>query len=100
VLVKKSGKRLTLAQVPVPAYGQADGMDRTLAVGQAVARLTGTKVALPEGWELVEIDTQTGERLGSPAGPSPPTEAGASGTSPAPRGAARRRKGRQHGRRA
>src|SRR3972149_4904357 len=30
VLVKQSGKRLTLAQVPVPAYGQADGMDRTL----------------------------------------------------------------------
>src|SRR5690606_2504875 len=33
VLVKPSGKRLILAQVPVPAYGQADGMDRTLAVG-------------------------------------------------------------------
>ena len=31
MLVKKNGKRLTLAQVPVPAYGQADGMDRTSA---------------------------------------------------------------------
>jgi len=61
VLVKVSGKRLTLAQVPVPAYGQADGMDRTLAVGQAVAKLVGSKVTLPEGWELIEIDTATGE---------------------------------------
>jgi hypothetical protein len=61
VLVKASGKRLTLAQVPVPAYGQADGMDRTLAVGQAVANLVGTTITLPEGWELVEIDTETGE---------------------------------------
>jgi len=60
-LVKKSGKRLTLAQVPVPAYGQADGMDRTLAVGNAVAALTGSAVVLPEGWELVEIDTATGD---------------------------------------
>jgi hypothetical protein len=59
--VKKSGKRLTLAQVPVPAYGQADGMDRTLAVGQAVAALTGVEVRLPEGWAMVEIDTETGE---------------------------------------
>lgn len=60
-LVKKSGKRLTLAQVPVPAYGQADGMDRTLAVGNAVAQLVGSTVTIPEGWELVEIDTETGE---------------------------------------
>ncbi|MCC6385864.1 MAG: hypothetical protein IT302_00625 [Dehalococcoidia bacterium] len=58
-LVKKSGKRLTLAQVPVPADDQADGMDRTMAVGQAFAQLTGTEVRLPEGWELIEIDTQT-----------------------------------------
>jgi hypothetical protein len=63
VLVKQSGKRLTLAQVPVPAYGQADGMDRTLAVGQAVAKLVGSKVTIPEGWELVEIDTETGDPL-------------------------------------
>lgn len=61
VLVKKSGKRLTLAQVPVPAYGQADGMDRTLAAGNAVAALTGSTVQIPEGWELIEIDTGTGE---------------------------------------
>jgi hypothetical protein len=66
VLVKVSGKRLTLAQVPVPAYGQADGMDRTLAVGQAVAKLVGSKVALPEGWEMVEIDTNTGETVQPP----------------------------------
>jgi hypothetical protein len=61
ILVKVSGKRLTLAQVPVPAYGQTDGMDRTLAVGNAIAALTGSTVKLPEGWELVEIDTATGE---------------------------------------
>lgn len=59
-LVKKSGRRLKLAQVPVPAYGQADGMDRTLAVANAVAAITGAEVRLPEGWELVEIDTDTG----------------------------------------
>ncbi|MEX0784143.1 MAG: hypothetical protein WD557_15990 [Dehalococcoidia bacterium] len=63
VLVKKSGKRLTCAQVPVPAYGQADGMDRTLAVAKAIADLTGSTVTIPEGWELVEIDTDTGEQL-------------------------------------
>jgi len=67
VLVKQSGKRLNLAQVPVPVYGQADGMDRTLAVGQAVAKLVGSKVTLPEGWELVEIDTATGDPLPAPA---------------------------------
>lgn len=66
VLVKQSGKRLTLSQVPVPAYGQADGMDRTLAVGQAVAKLVGSKVTLPEGWELIEIDTATGEVVPPP----------------------------------
>ncbi len=60
-LVKASGKVLTLAQVPVPAYGQTDGMDRVLAVGNAVAILTNSTVQLPEGWKLVEIDTDTGE---------------------------------------
>ena len=69
VLVKVSGKRLTVAQVPVPAYGQADGMDRTLAVGQAVAKLVGSKVTLPEGWELIEIDTGTGDPVPKPAPP-------------------------------
>ncbi len=67
VLVKQSGKRLTIAQVPVPAYGQADGMDRTLAVGQAVAKLVGSKVTIPEGWELVEIDIDTGAKVERPA---------------------------------
>jgi hypothetical protein len=67
VLVKQSGKRLTLANVPVPVYGQTDGMDRTLAVGQAVARLVGSKVTIPEGWEFVEIDTETGEEVKPPA---------------------------------
>lgn len=55
VLVKRSGKRLTLTQVPVPAGDQTDGMDRTLAVANAVAALTGAEVKLPEGWELVEL---------------------------------------------
>jgi hypothetical protein len=67
VLVKKSGKRLTICNVPVPAYGQEDGMDRTLAVGQAVAELTGARIELPEGWQLVEIDTETGEPVRQPA---------------------------------
>lgn len=66
VLVKQNGKRLTLAQVPVPAYGQADGMDRTLAVGQAVAKLVGSTVTIPEGWEMVEIDTNTGAKVERP----------------------------------
>jgi ABC-type transport system involved in cytochrome bd biosynthesis fused ATPase/permease subunit len=69
VLVKVSGKRLTIAQVPVPAYGQADGMDRTLAVGNAVATLTGSTVQIPDGWELVEIDTKTGDIV--PEKPAP-----------------------------
>jgi hypothetical protein len=69
ILVKVSGKRLTLAQVPVPAYGQTDGMDRTLAVGNAVAALTGSTVRLPEGWELTEIDTETGEAPAATTGP-------------------------------
>ena len=60
VLVKQSGKRLTLAQVPVPASRQTDGMDRVLAVGHAVAALTGSTVALPEGWELVEVEGEAG----------------------------------------
>ncbi len=67
VLVKRSGKRLTIAQVPVPSYGQADGMDRTLAVGQAVAKLVGSNVTIPADWQLVEIDTKTGEALPAPA---------------------------------
>lgn len=62
-LVKKSGKRLHLSQVPVAAGDQYDGMDRTLAIANAVAALTGAEVRLPEGWELVEIDTETGEEL-------------------------------------
>ncbi|WP_322796316.1 hypothetical protein [Tepidiforma sp.] len=61
VLVKASGKRLTMFTVPVPAYGQEDGMDRTLAVAQAIAGMTGARIELPEGWELVEIDIETGE---------------------------------------
>ena len=66
VLVKKSGRRLPICNVPVPAYGQEDGMDRTLAVGQAVAAMTGARLDLPEGWELVEIDLETGEPVTKP----------------------------------
>lgn len=84
ILVKRSGKRLTLAQVPVPAYGQTDGMDRTLAVGQAVAELTGSTIQLPEGWELTEIDTETGERVAPVFEPEPEPAA------PARRGRGRR----------
>ncbi|GBD24176.1 hypothetical protein HRbin29_01850 [bacterium HR29] len=66
LLVKTSGKRLSIATVPVPAFGQLDGMDRTLAVGQALAALIGTEVRIPEGWELVEVDAETGEPLPRP----------------------------------
>ncbi len=65
-LVKKSGRRLKLAQLPVPAYGQTDGMDRTLAVGQAIAALAGTTVRIPEGWSLVEVDSETAEPIAAP----------------------------------
>ncbi len=63
VLVKTNGRRLTLTQVPVPSYDQADGMDRTLAVANAVSAITGARVELPTGWQLVEIDTETGEEI-------------------------------------
>jgi hypothetical protein len=86
VLVKKSGKRLTCAQVPVPAYGQADGMDRTLAVANAIAELTASTVTIPEGWELVEIDTETGQPV-TPQGKREPVRS---------RGRQRQRR-RQHG---
>jgi hypothetical protein len=66
LLHKKSGKVLTLVQVPAPAYGQEDGMDRTLAVGQAIAALVDTHLELPEGWELVTIDTETRQRVDTP----------------------------------
>lgn len=89
VLVKVSGKRLIIAQVPVPAYGAADGMDRTLAVANAIAALSGAEVRLPAGWELVEIDTETGEALEHPA----PADASATPVS------GLRKRGKAHGRR-
>jgi hypothetical protein len=76
VLVKQSGKRLTLTQVPVPEYGQADGMDRTLAVGHAVAAITGAEVRIPEGWEMVEVDAETLAPVERPAPPEPPSPTG------------------------
>jgi hypothetical protein len=71
-LVKVSGKVLPLAQIPVPADDQTDGMDRTLAVANAIAALTGSTVTLPEGWELVEIDLDTGEPVPAKAAPTRP----------------------------
>ena len=67
-LVKVSGRRLRIANVPVPERAQTDGMDRVLTVANAVAAVTGKEVRLPEGWELVEIDTDTGEIVGKPGG--------------------------------
>lgn len=61
VLVKKNKRRLELARIPVAAGNQADGMDRTLALGNAIANVVGVTVRIPEGWEMVTIDTQTGE---------------------------------------
>ncbi|MBE7519546.1 MAG: hypothetical protein HS107_09930 [Thermoflexaceae bacterium] len=71
-LVKASGKRLRIARVPVPAFGETDGMDRTLAVGQAISAITGAPIRLPEGWEMVEIDTTTGEIVTPGHGGKPP----------------------------
>ncbi len=61
VLVKKNKRRLELARIPVAAGNQADGMDRTLALGKAIANVAGAPVQIPEGWEMVTIDTKTGE---------------------------------------
>jgi hypothetical protein len=66
VLVKKSGKRLNLANVPVAAEDQTDGMDRAMAVAQAVAAIASVEVKLPEGWELVEVDAATLEPVPTP----------------------------------
>jgi hypothetical protein len=94
VLVKESGKRLTLAQVPVPAYGQEDGMDRTLAVGHAVAALTGARIDIPEGWELVEVDADTGQPV-SKQSPAAGSKAGSKrGLKTTPRKRGARRDGR------
>ncbi|KAA0237184.1 MAG: hypothetical protein HUU14_03555 [Dehalococcoidia bacterium] len=73
-LVKVSGKRLRIARVPVPAFGETDGMDRTLAVGQAISAITGAPIRLPEGWEMVEIDTGTGEIVSPGKGSLPPAD--------------------------
>jgi len=70
VLVKDNAKRLEVARVPVPPSAQADGMDRTLALANAIAGLAGTTVHIPEGWELVTIDTETGEVKAPRAGKS------------------------------
>ncbi len=64
ILEKDNGKRLRLCNVPVPRAAQNDGMDRTLAVGNAVAAVTGSEIRIPEDWTLVEIDTDTGEITG------------------------------------
>lgn len=72
-VVKKSGKRLPLVQVPVPANAQEDGMDRTLAVAHAVSALTGAEVRIPEGWELLEVDAETLEPIPPPKRPSAPS---------------------------
>ena len=64
VLEKDNGKRIRLCSVPVPATSQNDGMDRTLAVGNAIAAVAGTEIRIPKDWQLVEIDTDTGEETG------------------------------------
>jgi len=71
VLVKKSGKRLILANVPVSEGNQTDGADRTLAVANAIAAIAGSTVRLPEGWELVEIETETGKVVEKEPQPAP-----------------------------
>lgn len=70
VLVKASGKRLRISNVPVRADDQTDGMDRTLAVAQAISAITGARVEIPEGWELVEVDVESGTPVPVPA-PAP-----------------------------
>lgn len=64
VLEKDNGKRIRLYSIPVPASEQNDGMDRALAVGNAIATLAKTEIRIPEHWNLVEIDTDTGDETG------------------------------------
>lgn len=77
VLQKKSGKRRVLARVPVTEGDQADGMDRSLAVANAIAAIAGCEVRLPQGWELIEVDLETGE-------PTTVAPAPAAASAPAP----------------
>ena len=65
-LEKDNGKRLLVARVPVPASRQEDGMDRILATGQAFAAVTDSRVDIPAGWELIEVDAKTLERAPGP----------------------------------
>ena len=64
VLEKDNGKRIRLYSIPVPASEQNDGMDRALAVGNAIAALAKAEIRIPENWNLVEIDTDTGDETG------------------------------------
>lgn len=59
VLEKVSGKRLTIARIPVPAARQEEGMDRILGTAQAIAAIAGTRVDIPPGWELLQVDAET-----------------------------------------
>jgi len=71
VLVKDNERHLTLAQIPVPASTQEDGMDRALATAQAIGAVAGARVDIPEGWELVEASAPESAKP-STAEPSPP----------------------------
>lgn len=55
-LIKTNGRRLTLAQVPVAASKQVDGMDRTFAVGKVIADVIQVPINIPADWEIVEMN--------------------------------------------
>ena len=58
-LIKTNGRRLILAQVPVIASKQVDGMDRTFAVGKVIADAIQVPISIPSDWELIELDIDT-----------------------------------------
>lgn len=72
ILEKDNGKRLLVARMPVPASRQEEGMDRILSTGQAFAALAGSRVDIPAGWELLEVDAATLEPTAPPGAPGRP----------------------------
>ena len=53
-----------MAQVPVIASKQVDGMDRTFAVGKVIADVIQVPISIPSGWELIELDIGTEKKEG------------------------------------
>jgi len=50
-ILKKSGRRLSIGQLNVPAYLADDALDRARAVGEAIAEMTGRPLEMIEAGE-------------------------------------------------